>query len=127
MKLDEITSSWRFGPEYRSTSDNTNLVRWTAQTGLSAELSDGQKIGVTYRRRDNDGADGFNAADNGVWLEYSFPLWQREKAEESETKHEDAALQERVARLESELADLRALVAASDLPGKPSGPVAASH
>lgn len=106
IRLDEVRSKWKFGPEYRSSSKDTDLVRWTAQTGLEAKLSDGQSVGVTYRRRDNNDADAYAATDNGVWLEYSFPLWKRKKENDS------AALKERVSRLEAQVEELRAMVGA---------------
>jgi hypothetical protein len=105
VKLDEVRSKWAFGSEQRATSSNTNHVRYSVQTGLEAKLSDGQSIGVVYRRRDDDDADGYSAIDNGVWLEYGFPLWKRKKENGAD------ALKERVTRLEEELAELRQMIA----------------
>lgn len=71
----KVTSKWKGGPEFRHNSRDQDATRWTTQTGLEAELYNGQKVGVTYRRRDVGQAAGFAESDDGVWLEYSFPLW----------------------------------------------------
>ena len=100
----EIRSTWKGGPEFRHKgSDRTDSVRWSAQTGLKAHHEDKKgheyTTAVTYRRRDVD--DGAGDNDNGVWFEYSFPLWKAPKKHERDI----VALQRRVARLEQLLAD----------------------
>jgi hypothetical protein len=46
-------------------------------------------------------SEGAGDNDNGVWLEYTFPLWRAPKRHERDI----VALQRRVARLEQLLAD----------------------
>ena len=105
--LQEIRSKSKFGPEFRhSGSDRTNEVRWYAQQGFDFIWSDqkGNKItsGITYRRRDVDEGDGDN--DNGIWLDFSFPIWRApSKAKESNVRI--SSLEERIAMLESILRD----------------------
>jgi opacity protein-like surface antigen len=76
-QLTEVRQKWKFGPEFREGSSNTHNERWTIQTGLETKWDNGWKAGVTYRRRDvNDGGGGH---DNGVWIDFSYPLWKRPK------------------------------------------------
>lgn len=105
--LQEIRSKSKFGPEFRhSGSDRTNAVRWYAQQGFDFIWSDqkGNKItsGITYRRRDVDEGDGGN--DNGIWLDFSFPIW-RAPSKAKETNERIGSLEERIAMLESILRD----------------------
>jgi len=105
--LQEIRSKSKFGPEFRhSGSDRTNDVRWYAQQGFDFIWSDqkGNKItsGITYRRRDVDEGDGGN--DNGIWLDFSFPIW-RAPSKAKETNERIGSLEERIAMLESILRD----------------------
>ncbi len=105
--LQEIRSKSKFGPEFRhSGSDRTNAVRWYAQQGFDFIWSDqkGNKItsGITYRRRDVDEGGGDN--DNGIWLDFSFPIWRApSKANKSNVRI--CSLEERIAMLESILRD----------------------
>lgn len=98
--MTELRSTWKGGPEFRHKgSDRTDSVRWYAQTGLKAvhENKHGHEYttAVTYRRRDV--SDGAGDNDNGVWLEFSFPLWSAKKKPERDI----ADLQRRIQLLEA--------------------------
>jgi hypothetical protein len=103
--LTEVRNKWKGGPEYRHDGSNrTNSVRWTAETGVELEWENAMGYhytsGVTYRRRDVDEGDGDN--DNGVWVDFSFPLWRKPKKPERdivELRKEVARLKEQVAQL----------------------------
>lgn len=95
--LKEIRSKSKIGPEFRHRGSNsTNSVRWTVQQGFDFKWDEGVSTGITYRRRDTDGGSGDN--DNGVWIDFSFPIWKAPKKE-----HATAA---RVEELERRLAQL---------------------
>ncbi len=95
--LNEIRSKNKFGPEYRHRGiAGTDETRWTSQTGIELKWDRGISTGVTYRRRDVD--DGSGSNDNGVWLDFSFPVWTAEK--------KVAPLERRVQALERRLAVL---------------------
>lgn len=95
--LKEVRSKTKFGPEFRHKGSNrTNEVRWYAQQGFDFKWEKGITTGVTYRRRDVDGGSGDN--DNGVWIDFSFPIWKAPKKAD--------ALALRVVELERRLARL---------------------
>ncbi len=101
--LMEIRSKSKLGPEYRHKgSDRTNSVRWYAQQGFEFIWQDHNKnkitSGITYRRRDVDNGDGSN--DNGVWFEFSFPIWKAKTVTENASRR-IALLERRIASLES--------------------------
>ena len=54
--------------------------------------------GITYRRRDTSSGSGDN--DNGVWLDFSFPIWVAEKKNKESTEYIQE-LETRIAKLES--------------------------
>lgn len=98
-KAQEVRSKWKVGPEFRHNgSRQTDEVRWTAQTGIEVKWSNGVTTGITYRRRDTD--DGGSQNDNGVWLEWSFPLWKAPEKKD-DLKARIAELEARVAALEA--------------------------
>ena len=102
--MTELHSTWKGGPEFRHKGSNrTDSVRWYAQTGLKAvhENKHGHEYttAVTYRRRDVSEGAGDN--DNGVWLEFSFPLWKAPKKHERDI----VDVKRRLARLEQLLVD----------------------
>ena len=99
--LQEIRSKNEVGPEYRhSGTKGTDEVRWTTETGIELKWDRGVSTGVTYRHRDVD--DGSGSDDNGVWLDFSFPLWK--------AGDKPDALESRVRELERRLATLDALM-----------------
>ncbi len=99
--LKEVRSKTKLGPEYRHKGSNaTDAVRWTAQQGLEFKWDKGISTGITYRRRDVDKGDGSN--DNGIWLEFSFPLFKAKQ--KSVTSERIEMLERRLARLETEMA-----------------------
>ena len=105
--LTEDRSKSKSGTEYRHDgSDRTSSVRWSVQQGVEFAWLDANKnkitSGVTYRRRDTAEGDGDN--DNGVWLEFSFPLWKAPKKPDR-TASQIEALERRVADLEARLGD----------------------
>jgi hypothetical protein len=102
--LMEIRSKSKVGPEYRHKgSDRTDTTRWTAQQGFEFVWKDdhNNKIttGITYRRRDVDSGSGDN--DNGVWLDFSFPIWKAEKNADRHARRMEL-LERRIEALESE-------------------------
>lgn len=79
--LTEIRSKSKVGPEFRHRgSDRTDSIRWYAQQGFDFVWRDDRNnkitTGITYRRRDVDNGNSDN--DNGVWLDFSFPIWKAE-------------------------------------------------
>ncbi len=105
--LQEIRSRSKSGPEFRHEgSGRTNSVRWYAQQGFDFIWTDqeGNKItsGITYRRRDVYEGNGDN--DNGIWLDFSFPIW-RAPSKPKETNVRISSLEARIAMLESNLGE----------------------
>lgn len=77
--LQQITSKTKFGPEFRDKATK-NEVRWTSiQQGFDFTWENGLKTGITYRRRDTDAGNGGN--DNGIWFDFSFPIWKAKKTD----------------------------------------------
>ena len=96
--LQEIRSKTKVGPEFRHKGSNsTNAERWTAQQGLEFKWDKGINTGLTYRRRDTNHGTGDN--DNGVWFEFSFPLWKA-TSKKNGLERRVEALKERLATLE---------------------------
>ncbi len=69
--LREIRLKNKIGPEYRSKGE-IDSTRWTAQTGIQFKHNNGWTTGVTYRHRWNNGD-----TDDGIWFEFSIPLYTR--------------------------------------------------
>lgn len=80
MTMEEIRSKWKLGPEFRSSSQH-DYERWTVSTGLEAKWSNGWKTGFLYRGRYNSDAEGYDKQDQGIWIEFSFPLWIKSKSD----------------------------------------------
>lgn len=102
--LVEIRSKSKVGPEFRHRgSERTDSIRWYAQQGFEFVWRDdhNNKIttGITYRRRDTDNGSGDN--DNGVWLDFSFPVWKAEKKADRAVRRIEL-LERRIAALEAE-------------------------
>lgn len=75
--ITEVRWRAKFGPEYRSKGgDSPNSTRWTVQTGPQVKFENGWTAGVTYRHRWED-----ERTDDGVWLEFSFPLYRKSDAD----------------------------------------------
>ena len=95
--LKEVRSKTKFGPEFRhSSGSGTSKDRWSVQQGVELKWDEGVSTALTYRRRDDNSGDGNN--DNGVWFEFSFPLWKADK--------KPAGNPERMGELEERLAEL---------------------
>lgn len=104
----EIRSKTKFGPEFRHKgSDSTDSVRWTVQQGFDFKLKKGWTTGVTYRRRDTSRGSGDN--DNGVWIDFSFPIWEAPKEKDKKKKKESKKTTEYITELEQRLAQLEAM------------------
>jgi len=102
--LVEVRSKSKIGPEFRHHgSDRTNSIRWYAQQGFEFVWYDDQdnKItaGITYRRRDVDSGNSDN--DNGVWFDFSFPVWKAEKKPDRAGRRIEL-LERRIVALEAE-------------------------
>lgn len=107
--LQEVRSKSKVGPEFRhSGSSGTDSERWTVQQGVEFKWDGGINTGVTYRRRDVN--DGNGDDDNGVWFEFSFPLWKAPK--------EPDALAQRMETLEQRLAELEKQLPAGLAPAR---------
>lgn len=99
--LKEVRSKTKLGPEFRHKGSNrTESVRWTAQQGVELKWEGGVSTGLTYRRRDTDAGSGDH--DDGVWLDFSFPLWKAPKKPDT-MKDQMEALARRLATLEAQL------------------------
>ena len=102
--LVEIRSKSKTGPEFRHRgSDRTDSIRWYAQQGFEFvwrdELNNKITTGITYRRRDIDNGNSDN--DNGVFLDFSFPLWKAESSADR-TARKIELLERRIAALEAD-------------------------
>ena len=99
--LKEVRSKTKLGPEFRHNGlTRREAVRWTAQQGVELKWEGGVNTGVTYRRRDTD--DGGGNHDDGVWLDFSFPIWKAPKKPDS-TEEQLKTLARRLAVLEAQL------------------------
>jgi len=99
--LQEVRSKSKFGPEFRhSGTKNTDKARWSAQQGVELKWEKGITTGLTYRRRDDNDGGGNN--DNGVWFDFSFPLWKAKKKPDTQTKRIEM-LEKRLAALQAEI------------------------
>ena len=98
--LEEVRSKNKLGIEWQhSGSDSTNSDRYTEEQGFEFKWDKGVATGVSYRRRDTDNGNGNN--DNGVFVEFSFPIWKRSKPE-AKTVERLEALERRLAELEAQ-------------------------
>ncbi len=100
--LTEIRGKTKFGVENRyAGSSRTTSQRWLVQQGFNLTWRDeeNQKFttGVSYRRRDTD--DGGGDHDDGVWFDFSFPIWK--KSQDPVARRIDI-LERRLAHLEAE-------------------------
>lgn len=96
----EVRGKTAFGPEFRHRGDSTNEVRYDARQGLELKWDNGWTTGLTYRRRDVDAGSGDN--ENLFLFEVGYPIWKAPKKENAADK--------KVAQLEQELQELRAIV-----------------
>ncbi len=100
--LKEIRSKSKIGPEFRHRGSNsTSSVRWLVQQGFDFKWDEGVSTGITYRRRDTDGGSGDN--DNGVWIDFSFPIWKAPIKEDA-TAARVEEVERRLAQLEGQAA-----------------------
>jgi hypothetical protein len=103
--LQEVRSKTKMGPEYRHRgNDRTDQVRWTVQQGVDFKWDKGVTTGLTYRRRDMDQGNGDN--DNGVWFDFSFPIWRAPKKPDRLTERVEV-LEKRLAEVERKLAEAK--------------------
>lgn len=100
--LTEVRGKSKFGVENRyEGSSRSHEQRWLAQQGFDFTWRDKDDrkftTGVTYRRRDVD--EGGGDHDDGVWIDFSFPIW---KAPRDPVARKIDLLERRLARLEAE-------------------------
>jgi hypothetical protein len=101
--LQEVRSETKAGPEFRySGSRRTNENRWTVEQGFEFKWDRGITTGLTYRRRDVDRGSGSH--DDGVWVDFSFPIWKAPKKTDPTARRVEA-LEKRLAELERKLAE----------------------
>ena len=107
--LQEVRSKSKIGPDFRhSGTRGTDEERWTVRQGIELKWDQGITTGLTYRRRDVNHGSGNH--DNGVWFEFSVPLWKAAK--------ESNALARQVKSLERRLATLEMRLAAGAAPAE---------
>lgn len=95
--LKEIKGKSKFGSEWRhSGGRSTSEIRYSVEEGLAFKFDKGYDAGVSYRRRDID--DGSGDGDNGLFIDFSIPLWKADRSEEKSA--------ERIRELELRLASL---------------------
>lgn len=100
--LQEVRSKTRFGPEFQHMGSNsTNSVRYSEEQGLDFKWGNNWTTGVSYRRRDTDDGTGNN--DNGVWFDFSFPVWKAAKKDASAERVTE--LERRITQLEARLSE----------------------
>lgn len=99
------------GPEFREDKAGYDSNRWSSQIGLGAEMDNGHKFAITYRRRDIDnGIGSHDGHDNGVWVEWQIPIWNAPKKKSASERE----LERRIAALEHALSQERSLLAKTD-------------
>lgn len=97
--LKRVKSSTKFGPSFRHKGSNrTDSIRWTEQQSYSFKWEEGVTTGIQYRRRDADNGNGNN--DNGVFLDFSYPIWKKKSRNKSQNTFD------RMKKLELRLANL---------------------
>jgi hypothetical protein len=100
--LQEVRNKWKFGSEWQHKgSDSTDQMRYSEETGLDFKWDNSWTTGVSYRRRDVD--EGSGDGENGVWVDFSYPLWKAPKKEASAAHVME--LERRIAELEARLAE----------------------
>ena len=119
----EIRSKSKVGPEFRHRgSDRTDSIRWYAQQGFEFVWRDDRNnkltTGITYRRRDVDNGNSDN--DNGVWLDFSFPVWKA-PAPPSPLERRVQDLERRLAEFEATRDDAQSRSPAVEAGNKPGG------
>ena len=96
--LEEVRSKNKLGTEWRHTGSNSrNDERYTLEPGFEFKWDKGVSTGISYRRRDVNKGNGDN--DNGVFVDFSFPIWKRKKADAKTAQIE--VLEQRIAELEA--------------------------
>jgi len=100
--LEEVRYKNKFGAEWRNIQARTqDDERYTFEPGLDFKWEKGVATGASFRHRSTN--DGRGDDDNGVFIDISFPIWKKPKPEAKTAEHIQE-LQERLARLEAELA-----------------------
>ncbi len=100
-KLQEVRNKWKFGSEWQHKgSSRTDQVRYSEEPNLDFKFDNGWTTGVTYRRRDTD--DDSGDGENGLWVDFSYPLWKAAKKPEGSAE-QIRELQDRIAQLEAKL------------------------
>jgi hypothetical protein len=111
-QVDEVRSTNEFAVEWRHKGEtNTNYERYMVKPGVELQWSNDVKTGVSYRRRDDDHGPGDN--DNGMFFDFTIPLWRRPKERDPNEL--------RIIELERRLAALEARAGEPASPSEPSG------
>jgi len=108
LSITEVRGKTAFGPEFRNNGNNTHDIRYYVRQGVDLKLSNDWTTGVSYQRRDVDEGSGDN--ENLVLFEVGYPIWKVSK------KAEKTAQQFQLRKLEDELRELDALLAAAEGP-----------
>jgi hypothetical protein len=102
--LEELRSKNAFGAEWRTiNAAGQDDERYTVQPGLEFKWEKGWNTGVSFRTRHTNEGQGTN--DNGVFMDFSFPLWKRPKPEAKTADHV-RELEYRIQELEAAQAKL---------------------
>jgi hypothetical protein len=105
--LEEVRSKNKLGAEWRhGGARSTAEERYSVEPGFDFKWDKGVSTGIGYRRRDIDNGSG--DSDNGLFVDVSFPLWKRKKADKTAERVE--ALERRLAELETERATYAARI-----------------
>jgi hypothetical protein len=99
--LQEVRSKWKLASEWRHSGRSTEEVRYSVEQGFDLRWDKGWTTGVAYRRRDID--DGSGDHDDGLFVDFSFPLWKAHKPDANAQRIQ--ALENRIAQLEGRLRD----------------------
>jgi len=103
--LQEVRSEHTVGTEWRhSGTTSTSEERYSIEQGFDFKWDKGISTGISYRRRDIDNGSG--DSDNGLFVDFSFPIWKRKKVEAKTERIE--ALERRLAELEAAQAERQA-------------------
>ena len=100
-KVQEVRNKWKFGSEWQHRGNNTEQMRYSVEPSFDFKWDNAWTTGVSYRRRDVDNGSG--DGEDGLWVDFSYPLWKAPKKPEGSAE-QIRAMEERIAQLEAKLA-----------------------
>ena len=97
--LEEVRGKNKLGVEWRHIASRTQSdERYTVEPGFEFKWEKGVTTGVSYRNRSTN--EGRGDDDNGLFVDFSFPIWKRPKVDKTTDRIE--ALEQRLTELEAE-------------------------